>query len=137
MQATPPWLQELLTSCLTCTAPYKIYAESALTAADARDAPPEEAARPGHLAKRQVELGGHIEVSNAHETRLWVQVRDRLVHRRVERRDHCGKMKVQSQVHTEKCRGEAMGQAASQHSRRPAMAGGRTVSAVKRLQVPT
>ncbi len=58
-------------------------------------APPEEAPRPRHLPQRQVELGGHEEVGHAQQAALRVQVRDRLVHRRVERRDHCGRQRAQ------------------------------------------
>jgi hypothetical protein len=57
-------------------------------AVDVKDAAPEEAARPRHLAQRQVPLAAHIEVGDA-EQALLRQVRRRLVDGIVEAWDHC------------------------------------------------
>ena len=51
--------------------------------------PPEEAPQPGHLAQRQVVLGGHIEVCNSQQTDGRVQVGDGAVNSSMEWWDHC------------------------------------------------
>ena len=53
-----------------------------------RCAPPEEAARPGHLAQGQVPLAADVKVGHAHEA-LLREVAHRPVDRVVERRNHC------------------------------------------------
>lgn len=58
-----------------------------------RSSPPEESARPAHLPQRQVVFRRHVKVGDAQKTSHWVQVRDRAVNRRVERRDHCNSTK--------------------------------------------